>query len=242
MRQCSNFMMNDGTGYIADEFKRECVPIAVANIALLFNYRHAPETNQSALRAAFDDAKVVKHSPGDTEVMYAGRFRNLIPTASTIVDSSAPKAVSLMYKYLFTFQSFVTALRSFDPRLYPMVYIYFIFIYNVIHVKRAIRLLERAIPWQQIANFLTTIIKSEQTSGSYIQLFPDGDAGIQLPEDAKLHGLIFASVCYWGEGGQHVEGVSAVDSHRLEKILRLSLRITEVCLPLWRLISFTLML
>lgn len=225
-------------------FKEVGVVAMIANSAALFEYGtiRSNGSPRSVLRLAFEETR----SQVQKEIKTDNAEALNTTEASQSEESLSPEesnSSSLMIELAasFAFGTLSVALRKPDDRnVHPMVHTSFVQILGFAGVEKAMIRLERWIPWDDIAFFLTSIATPEAiTARVFASIFPKPQNGIgrPLPEDFLMRGQLWSEHYFpeeWFEKAavddeERVLELPSMEAPRLERILWLGMSLVAKC-------------
>ena len=238
----------DGYTAIAGaKFKEQGVFAALTNISSLLEYGvlNAQGSSRSILRLAFDESKSSRNAsvaPEESEMVSQVRFAQ--PSASILNDEES-FAYEFSRRTLYhasdiSFWTLSSALQRIGDRsVFPLVHVYLVFLFSVVDIEKAMRLLERDVPWSELADFLNALAKPEtMTPKVRSEKFPRPSDGIgrPLPEDFLMRGQLWSEFYFPGtwfsdaaiDDEERALELPSMAAPRLERILWLGHRIAAV--------------
>ena len=242
-------------GRATTKFKEQGVFVATANIAALFEYGavRQPGMPKSVFRLAFDEVRILKIqqsksaarklSDSSFDVNNLARSSSVASTQpsleilkSTEFQSSLnhiSRASSLAFGTLSVCLHHAT-----DKNVFPLIHIYFVFLWSLAVVEKAMIHIEKDIPWGKICSFLNTLAKPDTlTSKVFDERFPKPDGiGRPLPEDFMMRGQMYSQWYFpetWFKDAmiddeERSLELASMAAPRAERILWLGLRIASV--------------
>ena len=203
VQQLLNGVLDNYIGRVTAKFKEQGVFAALSNISSLFEYGAltADGISRSTLRLAFEGFRSKKEGPKankqpenlETAPLSPGRPPMASPLSSKERDLSL-QSIACASELTFGILR-IALLRVGDKNVYPLVHVYLVFIYSMLNIDAAMEILEQDIPWAEIANFLTSIIKLVVEldiipSKILAKSFPKPNEGVgrPLPEDFVMRG------------------------------------------------------
>ena len=248
--------MDSYIGRVTAKFKEQGVFAALSNIASLFDYGRlrAKDVSRSIFRLAFEEVQARKAQGVDRPSQKAESLDELeVPAAPSVpkltveglteheVESSKR---NIEHASTITFGTLSAALgRVGDRNVYPLVHTYLVFLWSLVDVEKAMKLIEMDVPWSKLASFLTTLAKHQVMTPRIInEAFPkpEADAGRPLPEDFVMRGQLWSNNYFpntWFEDAKVDDEERSLElpsfaAPRIERILWLGLRVATVCLLL----------
>ncbi|MCJ1433520.1 hypothetical protein MMC27_002883 [Xylographa pallens] len=197
VQQLQNGLIDNYIGRVTAKFKQQGVFAALSNISALFEYGvlRPKGTSRSTLRVAFEE---MLSQRGTANTDPASDNSEAVPSDIPESMTSREQEASLRMVACassIAFGTFSIALRRIgDRNVFPLAHVYLVFVYSLLNIEKAISLLETRIPWEDIAQFLTSLAKPENmTSKVSSERFPRPDEGIgrPLPEDFLMRGQLW---------------------------------------------------
>jgi len=246
----------------ATRFKETGPHVAISNVAALFEYGFARDRkSKSRLRIAFENAQIIKEEAAKPVLGKPNDPVNLHPASgppnsddkNSIKFKSDDSTVFISQPSRLAFVSLGICLkRPRDSNVYPLVHIYFSFIWSLEIVQQTckyfeqdivLKTIKKDIPWIDVCLFLNTLAADPQAMTSKIrhQDFPRPfkETGRPLPEDFLMRGQLFTRWYYpadWFTAAMIDDDERSYDlpsmaQPRKERILWLGYCIASVCLP-----------
>jgi hypothetical protein len=192
-------------GRVTAMFKEQGVFAALSNIASLFEYGalRARGGSRSSLRLAFEE--VLAQGQTTNAHQNAETASSMETAAAPTVEPQTPRERDTSLRAInhaldLTFGTLAIALRRLgDKNVYPLVHVYLVFIYSIVDVEKAMRPLERGIPWSDLATFLTALAKPDAMNSKVLgEKFPKPVEGVgrPLPEDFLMRGQLWTE-CFF---------------------------------------------
>ncbi len=259
LQQLRDGLLDNYIGRVTAKFKEQGVFAAVTNIAALLEYGALKERglHKSLVRLAFEEVNFQKKQITNPRSMHSSAeyldvdddathhaplassiqstFSNL--TASEIESSEV--IISHASKITFTTLS-ISLQRIGDKNVFPLVHVSFVFLWSLVIVEKAMKYVERDVPWGDICSFLNTLARPEvMTPRVWGEGFPKTSDGVDrpLPEDFALRGQLYSQNYFPGNWFQEAMiddeeralELPSMAAPRLERILWLGIRIACVC-------------
>jgi hypothetical protein len=190
-------MLQRYIGRAGPRFKEVGVSAMMVNAAALFEYGvikskdSSNNSSKSILCLAFEEARSFDpksefYKPMDNATESRLFVEGLSEEEFKIYSKKIKLAATLVFGTLST------ALRKpEDNNVYPMIHAYLVLIRGLAGAQKAMLYLERWIPWEDLAFFLTSIATQDtMTSRVFAEAFPIPQTGIgrPLPEDFIMRG------------------------------------------------------
>lgn len=253
--------LDNYVGRVTSKFKEQGVYAMVANISALFEYGAVGQTGapRAIFRIAYDDvlrckrdeAKLASHD-GDNKLSDPNKLQH-IPSHSSGQTNAHQKQVSIedltpseleasrstiTCAARLTFSTLSICLqRVGDKNVWPLVHVSFVFLRSLTLVDKAMKYVERDIPWSGICSFLNNLAKPEaMTPRIRANDFPQPD-GRPLPEDFQIRGQLYSQLYFrdkWFDNAmvddeERTLELPSMTALRVERILWLGMRIATVC-------------
>lgn len=240
-------------GKVTAKFKEQGVFVAIACIASLFEYGSVGESGspRSNFRLAFEEVRAERMERQKTASMRAndeGFDVNDPAIRSSPVSAlesltpsdiqSSRNLISQAFNLAFTCLSIVLS-RPRDKNIYPLVHVYFVFLWSLAAVEKTMKYVEHDISWTEICVFLNTLAKpnilpSRVQSNTFLK--PDEGVGRPLSEDFIIRGQMYSQDYYpktWFTNAmiddeERVLELSSMAESRAERILWLGCRLVSV--------------
>jgi len=243
-------------------FKETGAFIAISNIAAIFEYGFARDgKSKSRLRKAFEYAQTIKEEAAKSVLGKPNDPMDLPPPSgppdadadnSTKLESDDSSVLTPQSSRLAFISLDICLKRPRDSNVYPLVHVYFGFIWSLIIVQQAckyfeqdtvLKTIEKDIPWIGVCLFLNTLAADPQamTSKTRRQDFPRpfNETGRPLPEDFVMRGQLFTQWYFpanWFSAAmidddERSHDLPSMAQPRKERILWLGHCIASVCLP-----------
>lgn len=245
-------------GRVTAKFKEQGIFAAVANIAALFEYGslRQPGMPNSIFRLAFDEVRTqkIQKSKSAARQLSDSSF-DVNDTASRSPAGSTQPSLETLTS--FEFQSSVNHIshasnlvfgtlsiclqRIADKNVFPLIHVYFVFLWSLAAVEKAMIYVEKDIPWAEICSFLNALAESDVLTVKVLEEhfpMPDDEISLPLPEDFIMRGQIY---CQWYfpetwfknamiDDEERSLELPSMTALRVERILWLGFRIASVCL------------
>ena len=256
VKQLLDGLLHSYIGRVTTKFKENGVFAALSNISSLFEYGivhnnlprsifrlayeelRSEETRQVAETASekpttIEDSKAVATSTPSAALRIENLTQDQIKSSLLTIS----RAASL------TFGTFAVALRRTDDKnVYPMIHVYCVFLWSLTGVEKAIRHVEKDIPWVEICSFLNALAEPEAMNPKLVSAaFPVPDEGIgrPLPEDFDMRGQPWTKDYFpnpWFKDAMVDDEERSLElpsmaEPRVERIRWLGHRIASVCIP-----------
>ena len=262
--QLKNGLLDNYIGRVTAKFREQGVFAAVANIAALFEYGALKQRglHKSILHLAFEEANFQRHHRTGSQSLHFNaeyfdandesppKSSSYIPQRqSTLSNSSASDVESseaiISRASCITFVTLSISLQRIgDKNVFPLVHVSFVFLWSLVTVEKAMKYVERDVPWGEICSFLNSLAKPEaMTPRVWGDGFPKPSDGVgrPLPEDFVLRGQLYSQFYYtkdWFQEAMIDEEERALElpsmvAPRVERILWLGIRIASVCAPIF---------
>ena len=200
-------------GKMGAKFKENGVFAALSNISSLFEYGilGADGDSRAIFRLAYDEARALKAMKAEQVAKNASEeSREAREPAATSEPTQLPtktvesltsqeleaSLATLAQAASLTFGTFSTALRCVgDKNICPMIHVYLVFLLSLTSVEKAMRHVEKKVPWIDLAAFLNSLAgPGKWTSKVMDSRFPKPDEGIgrPLPEDFVMRGHLWS--------------------------------------------------
>lgn len=202
VQQLLNGLFDSYISRVTSKFKEQGVFAALSNISSLFEYGilRAKGASRSTLRLAFEEMlsqRGAVNADQDTDNADKASLPQPLPSSVEPLTSREREASMQMIRSAsdIAFATFTIALlRIGDRNVYPLVHVYFVFVYSLIEVEKAMIPIEARIPWAQIAKFLNSLFTSETKTtkvmnGGFPK--PGEGHGRPLPEDFLMRGQLW---------------------------------------------------
>ena len=255
VQQLLEGLFDDYIGRIAAKFKENGVFAALSNISSLYEYGvlRPNGSPRSIFRLLFEEVRNIKQQAAEKT---SDKSLN-IDDADSASPPSQPAALifasltqqelkssttTVSHAAILTFGTLSIALRRIgDKNVLPMVHVYFVFLWSLTCVDKAMKHVEKDVPWADIVSFLNTLAKPE-TMSAKVELtdFPKPEEGIgrPLPEDFVMRGQPWSENLFpekWFEDAMIDDEERSLElpsmaAPRIERIVWLGHRIASVCL------------
>ena len=252
-------MLDNYIGRIAAKFKEQGVYVAETCIAAMFEYglMDSSESPGSLFRLAYVETEKIQtekltqisHSTNgenseDTEstTLVGSMNSSLIPSESITSSKHASSVDIVLHASKLAFGVLSVALqRVGDRNVFPLVHMFFVFLWSLSAVEKAMQYVQQDIPWDDICSFLTnTAVKSDSwNSKAWGEHFPKSELGPSrpLPEDHIMRDKIYAQRYFpetWFtdaaiDDEERALELPSMAAPRIERIQWLGLRIASVC-------------
>ena len=250
-------------GQVTSIFKKQGVYAMITNIGALFEYGalRAKSFATSVLRLAYEETYPLnvyqRHyvSQPQSPIPNEGVF-NLngcgdeysqapSPTPHMLIEDLTSIELESSLRFLdmaseLTFGILSISLRHVgDKNVYPLVHVAFVFLLSLAGVGKAMKYVEKAVPWKEICRFLNALATPEKmTAKVWASEFPrsDNGNGKHLPEDFAIRGQIYCQSLFpetWFSDAlldyeERVVELPSMEEPRDERILWLGVRIASV--------------
>lgn len=220
-------------GCVTSIFKKHGVLIQVVNISAIFEYG----STSSIVRRAYEESQREMNASNTSK-----------DTKSSIGSIGSPKQqpssqsseTTILYASSLTFDTLSVCLqRVGDKNVLPLVHVTFAFILSLMDVDKAMKAVQKQIPWEKICTFLNHLAKPESmTARVSADSFPrPEDSGRPLPEDFIMRGEVFAQRFFPDsffcdakvDFEERTIELPSMEDARDERILWLGLRMASVC-------------
>ena len=253
--------LDNYVGRVTSKFKEQGVFAMVANISALFEYGAVGQTgiSRAIFRIAYDEIirrkrdEVRLASPdGNNKLLDANDFQHRSGQSSgqtnahqtqLSVEDLTPSELEVSRNTIgcaarLTFSTLSICLqRVGDKNVWPLVHVSFVFLWSLTFVDKAMKYVQRDIPWSGICSFLNNLAKPEaMTARIWANDFPQTD-GKPLPEDFQIRGQLYSQWYFrdkWFENTmvddeERTLELPSMTALRVERILWLGMRIATVC-------------
>ena len=256
-------ILDNYIGRVTAKFKEQGVFAAVANIAALFEYGSlkAPGVPKSIFRLAFSQVKIpqTQKPTNASQQVNDGSFNvngrvGRPPNATTdqagleTLTSSefqhSRKIISHASKLAFG-TLLISLQRIGDKNVLPLIHVYFVFLWSLAAVEKAMVHVEKDVPWNGICLFLNNTLArlGSLTSKAMTKLmceqFPKSENGTTrpLPEEFAIRGQMYTRGYFPDthfsdakiDDEERFLELPSMTAPRTEKILWLGFRIAFVC-------------
>ena len=209
VQELLNGLMDSYIGRVTAKFKELGVYAALSNIASLFEYGvlRSKDISRSVFRLAFEEVCAQKRGVGqkgadleDSDSMTQPSQPKL--TVEDLTQQELKLSLNtITHASIITFGTLNVALRRIgDKNVYPLVHTYLVFLRSLVLVEKAMKLVEREIPWSELVAFLNALDAPHAVSPKVRRAsFPkpeEGVVGRPLPEDFVMRGQIWSDDCY----------------------------------------------
>lgn len=263
VRQMIEGVLDNYIGRVTAKFKEQGVFAAVANIAALFEYGSLRISGapKSIFRLAFDQVKTLQMQRSNAasqqtreasfDVNDSRRRSSTNPNQlglETLTSSelqSSRKVISHASKLAFGTLS-ISLQRIGDKNVLPLIHVYFVFLWSLAAVEKAMIYVENDVPWGGICSFLNnTLAKLDNLNPRAMtrlmaEPFPKFDNGIgrPLPEEFAIRGQLYTRGYFPDslfkdakiDDEERSLELPSMAAPRTERILWLGFRIASVCL------------
>ena len=244
-------------GRVTSKFKEQGVFAMVANISAMFEYGPTRQggLSRSKFRAAYEEVEQRKHT--EAELSYQGNNDNSqlshgsgsishpvvnpqkssIGTSTTDEETSSQDMIARASRLTFSTLS-ISLQRIGDKNVWPLVHVSLVFLWSLTLVDRAMKYVERSVPWLAVCSFLNNLAKPEAMTSARIwaDAFPHPD-GRPLPEDFQIRGQPYSRWYHpdkWFTNAtiddeERTLELPSMTALRVERILWLGMRIAFVC-------------
>ncbi len=259
VQQLKDGLLDNYIGRVTAKFKEQGAFAAITNIAALFEYGalKRPRLHKSIFRLVFEEAGFQRNQRTNLsfthprteyfDVNDEATHRSSPPSTNqsafsnlTMSDiESSENVISRASSITFITLS-VSLQRIGDKNVPPLIHVSFVFLWSLVIIEKAMKYVERDVPWGEICSFLNFLAKPEaMTPRVWGDGFPkpNGDVGRPLPEDFVLRGQIYSQSYFpknWFQEARIDDEERALElpsmtTLRVERILWLGIRITSVC-------------
>lgn len=216
VRQMMEGLLDNYIGRVTAKFKEQGVFAAVANIAALFEYGSLRGSGapKSIFRLAFEQAKMLQIQRSKTTTQrineasfdvndnarrpFANTNQLGLETLTSSEFQSSRKVISHASKLAFGTLS-ISLQRIGDKNVLPLIHVYFVFLWSLAAVEKAMIYVEKDVPWGGICSFLNhTLAKLDNLNSRAMtrlmaEQFPKFDNGIgrPLPEEFAIRGQMY---------------------------------------------------
>ena len=205
VQELLNGLMDSYIGRITAKFKELGVYAALSNIASLFEYGvvRTKDISRSVFRLAFDEVWAQKRALGQKVADAEEPDSSTQPSQPKMtVEDLTPQEIRLSlstiaHASLIAFGTLDVALgRIGDKNVYPLVHTYLVFIRSLIGVDKAMKHVEKEIPWSELVVFLNALDVPKTALAKVLRdSFPKPDEGVgrPLPEDFVMRGQLWSN-------------------------------------------------
>ena len=229
-------------------FKEQGVFAAISNISALLEYGVLDEqgSSRSILRVAIEKnrfGKVITETARNTTSIGTASSSPAV-TKSLLDDMDfiqyrVSQRTTLHASDIAFWTLSVVLEHLGDRNAFPLVHVYLVFLCSVMGIEKAMEVIEKDVPWSELAEFLNTIAKPEtMTRKVRSEKFPKPSDGIgrPLPEDFVMRGQLWSEDYFpdtWFSDAAIDDEERALElpsmaAPRLERILWLGHRIAAV--------------
>ena len=264
VQQLKNGLLDNYIGRVTAKFREQGVCAAVANIAALFEYGALKQRglHKSVFRLAFEKVNFQRNHRSAQGLHFNAEYFDAENEArqgssqhpsqhqSTLSNMSASDVESseaiISRASSITFLTLSISLQRIgDKNVFPLIHVSFVFLWNLVMVDKAMKYVERDVPWGEICSFLNSLAKPEaMTPRVWGDGFPKPSNGVgrPLPEDFVLRGQLYSQCYYTKDWFQEVMiddeertlELPSMVAPRVERILWLGIRIASVRTPTLR--------
>ena len=266
IQQLQNGLLDNYIGRVTAKFKEQGVFAAVANIAALFEYGALKQRglHKSIFRLAFEEVNFCRnhrtnpqsvrsnaeHSDIYDEALpeslaHTSQRQSVFSNLSASDVESSETIISRASRITFITLS-LSLQRIGDKNVFPLIHVSFVFLWSLVAVEKAMKYVERDVPWGEICSFLNSLAKPEtMTARVWGNGFPKPSDGVSrpLPEDFVLRGQLYSQFYYakdWFQEAMIDDEERALElpsmvAPRVERILWLGIRIASVRIPRFKL-------
>ena len=259
VRQVKSGLLNSYIGRVTSKFKEQGVCAMLTNIGALFEYGVLRVRNltKSVFRLAYEETRHLKrtsgnptsHSSGDDLLDLHCQAKEDDHASSPPIDStieslttkeveSSVDTISLASELTFTILT-ISLRRIGDGNVYPLVHVALVFLFSLANVDKAMKYVEKDIPWGEICTFLNALARPEVlTAKVWSKEFPKPGNGVgrPLPEDFALRGQMYTQSFFpenWFSNAmtndeERLMEFPSLAAPRVERILWLGARIASV--------------
>ena len=252
VRQIKNGLLNSHIERVADKFLEQGVFVAVADVAALFEYGSLRKSSstKSVFRLAFDEVRMIRLETSKiaTQRSYHESFNESLKNLTSLELQSSLTLVA--HASDLAFGNLLIALRRRgDRNVLSFIHVFFVFLWSLTAVEKAMIYVGKNVPWSEICSFLNALIRSNAlTSAVKSESFPKPNDDVErpLPEDFAMRGQIYSQWYFpetWFENvkvddeGRFLEKPSMA-AIRVERILWLGFRMASVRLILLKKLTF----
>ena len=260
--QLENGGLDNHIGRVTSKFKEQGVFAMVANISAMFEYGPAKQGGlaSSKFRAAYEEVEQRKRSEAklssqgnndkSSRLSHSSHGSGNSPSHSVInpqkssIGTSTPDEETSSQDMIaqasrLTFSTLSISLqRVGDKNVWPLVHVSLVFLWSLTFVHKAMKYVERSVPWSGICSFLNNLAKPEAITNARIwaDTFPHRD-GRPLPEDFQIRGQPYSRWYHpdkWFTNAtiddeERTLELPSMTALRAERILWLGMRIASVC-------------
>ena len=254
--------LDNYVGRVTSKFKEQGVFAMVANISAIFEYGPARQggLSRSKFRAAYDEVEHRKqseaqlssqgsndkfshlsqlnHGSGDNTIYpLVNPQKSSVGTSTPDEETSSQDMIARASRLTFSTLS-ISLQRVGDKNVWPLVHVSLVFLWSLTFVDKAMKYVERSVPWSGICSFLNNLAKPEAMTTSRIRAdsFPHPD-GRPLPEDFQIRGQPYSRRYHpdkWFSNAtiddeERTLELPSMTALRVERILWLGMRIASVC-------------
>lgn len=260
VQQLKDGLLDNYIGRVTAKFKEQGVFAAVTNIAALFEYGALKQRglHKSIFRHAFEEAnfqrsqKTSSHSVHPNAEAFNVNDDATYHSLSNIADQStnsnltasdieSSELVICRASGLTFITLSISLQRIGDKNVFPLIHVSFVFLWSLVIVEKAMKYVERDVPWGAICSFLNALAKPEvMTPRVWGDGFPKPSDGVgrPLPEDFVLRGQLYSQTYFpknWFQEAMIDDEERALElpsmaAPRVERILWLGIRIASVCI------------
>jgi hypothetical protein len=258
LNQIKDNLLDNYIGRITAKFKEQGVFVAIACIAALFEYGSVRESgaSKSIFRLAFEQVQAIQLQKLKTasqrlqdDAFDMNDSTSRSPPTSALETLTPleirPSLLAISSASALAFSSLSIALgRAGDKNVFPLVHVYFVFLWSLATVEKAMSYVEQDVPWIRICSFLNTLAKPNTlTFRVQSQDFPKPEEGVgrPLPEDFIIRGQMYSQSYFpetWFKDAmiddeERVLELPSMAAPRAERILWLGFRLVSVSLTLF---------
>lgn len=257
LNQIKDNLLDNYIGRITVKFKEQGVFVAIACIAALFEYGSLRESgaSKSIFRLAFKEVRAIQLQKLKTASQrlqdeafdmndFISRSSPAVALETLIPSENQSSILIITPASTLAFSSLSIALRrTGDKNVFPLVHVYFVFLWGLAAAEKAMSYVEEDVPWIEICSFLNMLSKPNTlTFRVQTEDFPKPEEGINrpLPEDFIIRGQMY-SQSYFPEtwfkdamidDGERLLELPSMAAPRAERILWLGFRLGSVRLIL----------
>ena len=259
VRQMKSGLLDSYIGRVTSKFKEQGVYAMLTNIGALFEYGVLRVNNlaKSIFRLAYEEARHLKMTSGNSASQSSGdnvfdlnyQAKENCQASSPPIDStteslttkeveSSVNTISLASELTFTILT-ISLRRIGDGNVYPLVHVALVFLFSLANVDKAMKYVEKDIPWSDICSFLNALARPEVlTAKIWSKEFPKPENGVgrPLPEDFAMRGQMYTQSFFpenWFSNAmindeERLMEFPSLAAPRVERILWLGARIAAV--------------
>ena len=263
VEQLKSGLLDNYIGRITSKFKEQGVFAMAANISACFEYGLTGKegVSKSIFRLLFSEIQQRKHDhvelpsqpnpqpnqgpSSDSSASMRNDHGIESPEHQTSLNEMTPQDINISQTTIscashLTFSTLSISLQRLgDRNVWPLIHVAFAFIHSLSIVDKAMKYVERDIPWGGICSFLNNLAKSDAlTLRVWADSFPQPEGvGRPLPEDFVIRGQYYSQWYFpntWFtdtkiDDEERALELPSMAAHRMERILWLGMRIASVC-------------